>query len=102
MLSAAATIRAMYNKYLLVKIIPKFPIFFAITLSSREFRPNKLACLTSFRHLPHLWTAYLVSPTKNGIISMLISPNIRIAKTAIKYPSILVSYATIEKVTASQ
>ncbi len=102
MLSAAATISAMYSKYLLVKIIPKFPIFLAITLSSRELSPNKLACLTSFRHFPHLWTAYLVSPTKNGIISMLMSPNINIAKTAIKYPSMLVSYATIEKVTASQ
>jgi len=33
---------------------------------------------------------------------MLMSPNINIAKTAIKYPSMLVSYATIEKVTASQ
>lgn len=102
MLSAAATIRAMYSKYLLVNMIPKFPIFLAMTLSSRELSPNKLAYLTSFRHFPHLWTAYLVRPTKNGIMSMLINPNIRIAKTAIKYPSMFVSYATIEKVTASQ
>ena len=84
MLRAAATISAMYNRYLLVRIIPKFPIFFAITLSSKEFNPNKLAYLTSFKHLPHLCTACLVNPTKNGIISILINPKIKIAKTAIK------------------
>jgi hypothetical protein len=83
-------------------MIPKFPIFLAITLSSKEFNPNKLAYLTSFKHFPHLWTACFVSPTKNGIMSMLINPNISIANTAIKYPSMFVSYATIEKVTASQ
>ena len=53
-LNAAAIVSAIYNKYLLVNMIPKFPIFLAITLSSKEFKPNKLAYLTSFKHFPHL------------------------------------------------
>ena len=83
-------------------MIPKLPIFLAITLSSRELRPKVLAYLTSFRHFAHLWTACLVSPTRNGIITILIIPNTRIPSIANRYPRRFVSYATIEYETASQ
>jgi hypothetical protein len=82
MLIKTAITATMYNKYFLVNIIPKFPIFFAITLSSRLFNPNKLDYLTSFKHLAHLWTAYLVNPTKNGINNKLSTPKIRIPNIA--------------------
>ena len=61
---------------------PKLPNYLAITLSSKLFIPNRLDCLTSFKHLPHLCTAYLVNPTSKGIIKRLIIPKMRIAKTA--------------------
>ena len=63
-------------------MIPTLPTFLAITLSSNEFKPNKLDYLTSFKHLAHLCTAYLVRPTKNGIIIMLIMPNTRMPRIA--------------------
>lgn len=83
-------------------MIPKFPMFLAITLSSNEFRPNVLACFTSFKHFAHLWTACLVNPTRKGIMTILIIPNTRIPKIASRYPSKLVSYATMEYETESQ
>lgn len=96
MLRKAAITITIYNRYLRVRIIPKLPMFLAITLSSKEFRPNVLAYLTSLRHLAHLCTAYFVNPTKKGIITILIMPNISIPSIANRYPNKLVSYATIE------
>ena len=52
-INAANTI-AIYNMYLLVKMMPKLPNFLATTLSSNEFNPNVLAYLTSFKHFAHL------------------------------------------------
>ena len=72
-------------------MIPKFPIFFAITLSSNEFNPNVLDYLTSFRHLPHLCTAYFVRPIRKGIRIILITPKTRMPKIASKYPRRFVS-----------
>jgi len=102
MLKKAAITITIYRRYLRVKIIPKFPIFFAITLSSNELSPKVLAYLTSLRHFAHLWTACFVSPTRNGIITILMIPNTSIPKIARRYPSRLVSYATIEYETESQ
>jgi hypothetical protein len=98
---AAMTI-AIYRRYLLVKIIPKFPIFLAITLSSKEFKPKVFDYFTSFKHFAHLWTAYFVKPIKNGINIRLITPKINIPNTANKYPNRFVSYVTIECETLSQ
>ena len=57
-------------------MIPIFPNFLAITLSSKEFNPKVLDCLTSLRHFAHLCMAYFVRPTKNGIIRIVNSDNI--------------------------
>ena len=102
MAQPTATTIAIYKSYLLVIIIPIFPNFFAITLSSKEFNPKVLDCFTSFKHFAHLWTAYFVRPTKNGIIRIDVSPKISIKNIANKYPKRFVSYATTEKHTASQ
>ena len=61
---------------------PTFPDFFAMTLSSKEFNPKVLDYLTSFRHLAHLCTAYLVNPTKKGIIRIDVRPKISMKKIA--------------------
>lgn len=82
--------------------MPKFPIFFAITLSSNEFNPKVFDYLTSFKHFAHLCTAYFVNPIKNGINIRLITPKINIPNTANKYPKRFVSYVTIECETLSQ
>ena len=66
----------MYKSYLLVIIIPIFPKFLAITLSSRELNPNLLDCLTLLRHFAHLCTAYFVRPTNKGKIRIDVYPKI--------------------------
>lgn len=81
----------MYRRYLRVRMIPKLPIFLAMTLSSKESSPSKFDCFTSFRHLAHLCTAYLVRPTRKGMRSKLRTPKTRIPKTARRYPNKLVS-----------
>ena len=65
-------------------IIPIFPNFLAMTLSSKEFNPKVLDYLTSLRHLAHLCTAYLVRPTKKGIIRIEVSPKMRMKNIANK------------------
>ena len=65
-------------------MIPIFPNFLAITLSSKEFNPKVLDCLTSLRHFAHLCMAYFVRPTKNGIIRIEVSPKISIKNIANK------------------
>ena len=92
----------MYNRYRRVKMTPKFPMFLAITWSSKEFKPKVLAYFTSFKHFAHLCTAYFVKPTKKGIIIILIIPKTNIPKIAKRYPRRFVSYATIENDTESQ
>ena len=72
-------------------MIPKLPIFLAITLSSSELRPKRLDYFTSFKHLAHLCTAYFVSPTRNGIINMLNKPKTSMPRTASRYPNKFVS-----------
>jgi hypothetical protein len=62
--------------------MPILPNFLAITLSSKEFNPKVLDYFTSFRHLAHLCTAYLVKPTKKGIIRIDVSPKIRMKNIA--------------------
>lgn len=80
----AVTTRAMYARWRRVRMMPKLPMFLAMTLSSSEFRPNRLDWRTSLRHLPHLCTPYLVRPTRKGIISMLMMPKNKMASTASK------------------
>ena len=102
MLNTAAKTMTIYSKYLLVKIIPTFPIFLAITLSSNEDSPNIFDDLTSLRHLAHLCTACFVRPTKNGINIILMIPKTRIPRIAKRYPRRFISYATMECETESQ
>ena len=83
-------------------MIPKLPIFLAITLSSKELSPKVLDDFTSFKHFAHLCTAYLVNPTRNGIKMIEVTPNTSMPRTAKRYPNKLVSYATIECDTESQ
>ncbi len=65
-------------------------------MSSREENPKKELDLTSFRHFAHLWIAYLVRLTRNGINIIERKPNRRIDSIAIKYPRKLALYSTIE------
>ena len=73
-----------------------------MTLSSKEFNPKVLDYLTSFKHLAHLCTAYLVKPTRKGIIKILVIPKISMKNIASRQPSRFVSQATTEKQTAEQ